>query len=48
MAALYEIKIMARDMSNNKTSNIFFMVCIGVGVLIDLTSKVKLLTLFPI
>ncbi len=33
-------------MSNNKTSNIFFMVCIGVGVLIDLTSKVKLLT-FP-
>jgi len=35
-------------MSNNKTSNIFFMVYIDIDVLIDLTSKVKQLTFFPI
>lgn len=33
-------------MSNNKTSNIFFMVYIDIDVLIDLTSKGKQLT-FP-
>lgn len=35
-------------MSNNKTSNIFFMVYIDIDVLVDLTSKGKLLTIFPI